>query len=91
MYYYLGWNHRFNRLVSKYHPNIWHLFDCLKKEEVIVRQQLLKMMAGGKIKQNKKVLLRQQRISTLQLRFNQKKIDLHELLEGLSLFIGTSN
>ena len=21
------WNHRFNRLVAKFHPNVWHLFD----------------------------------------------------------------
>ncbi len=24
----LGWNHRFNRLVAKYHPNVWYFFDC---------------------------------------------------------------
>jgi len=36
----LGWNHRFNRLVAKCHPNVWHFFDCLKKEEVCVRQQM---------------------------------------------------
>jgi hypothetical protein len=27
----LGWNRRFNRLVVKYHPNVWHFFDYLKR------------------------------------------------------------
>ncbi len=85
----LGWNHRFNRLVSKYHPNVWHLFDCLKREEVVVHQQILKMMAGAKKKRNKKVIIRQQAIGSLQSQFSQKKIKLSELLEGLSLLIGT--
>ena len=34
-----GWNHRFTRRVSKYHPNVWHIFDCFKREEVVCRQQ----------------------------------------------------
>ena len=87
----LGWNHRFNRLVSKYHPNVWHLFDCLKREEVVVRQQILKVMAGAKNKQNKKVVTRQQATAFLQSQFDQKKINLNELLEGLSLLMGTGN
>jgi hypothetical protein len=85
----LGWNHRFNRLVSKYHPNVGHLFDCLKREEVVVHQQILKMMAGAKKIGNKKVIIRQQAIGSLQSQFSQKKIKLSELLEGLSLLIGT--
>jgi len=68
---------------------VWHLFDCLKREEVVVRQQILKMMAGAKKTQNKKVVTRQQAITVLQSQFNQKKIKLNELLEGLSLLIGT--
>jgi hypothetical protein len=63
----------------------------LKTEEVLVRQQILKMMAGGKKSRSKKTLLQQERISTLQLQFNQKQINLDELLEGLALLIGTSN
>jgi hypothetical protein len=43
----LGWNHQFNRLVAKYHLNVWHFFDCLKKDEVCVRQQILKIMMDG--------------------------------------------
>ncbi len=68
---------------------MWHLFDCLKREEVVVQQQILKMMAGAKKKRSKKVVTRQQAIASLQSQFNQKKIKLNELLEGLSLLIGT--
>lgn len=32
----LGWNHRFNRLVNRHHPNPWHFVECLKKEEASV-------------------------------------------------------
>ncbi|CAF1125086.1 unnamed protein product [Adineta ricciae] len=85
-----GWNHRFNRLVSKYNPNVWHLFDCLKKEEVLVRQQMLKMITGEKKDKCKKVLLRQERISFIQMQFNEGQINLSELLEGLSLLIGAT-
>ncbi len=50
----LGWNHQFNRLVAKYHPNVWHFFDCLKKEEVCVRQQMQKIMMDESKQINKK-------------------------------------
>ena len=86
----LGWSHRFNRLVAKYHPNIWYLFDCIKKEEVLVRQQMLKMTMGGKQKKNQRSIFLQTDISTLRLRFDENQISLDELLQGLSLLIGTS-
>ncbi|UJR18890.1 hypothetical protein I4U23_022018 [Adineta vaga] len=85
-----GWNHKFNRLVSKFNPNVWHLFDCLKKEEVLVRQLFLKMITGQKKNRCQKVLLRQERISSLQVKFNQGQINLDELIEGLSLMIGAN-
>ncbi|CAF3904242.1 unnamed protein product [Adineta steineri] len=85
-----GWNHRFNRLVAKFHPNIWHLFDCLKKEEVLVRQQILKMIMGKNKTKCKKSAQLQQQISSLRSRFEENQISLDELLEGLSLLIGTS-
>jgi hypothetical protein len=68
----LGLNHRFNRLVTKYHPNVWHLFNCLKKEAVGVRKQLLKTKMGGKKCINKKTLALQQRIHSLETQFKHK-------------------
>lgn len=95
MYYYyfsqLGWNHRFNRLVSNCHPNIWHLIDCLKREETAVRQRILKAMTGVSIKKDKHTQAIQQRINSLHSSFATKKISLNDLIEGLSLLIGTKN
>lgn len=85
----LGWNHRFNRLVSKYHPNIWHLIACLKREEMAVRQRVLKAMTGVPIKKDKHSENLQQRINSLRLLFDAKKISLNDLIEGFSLLIGT--
>jgi hypothetical protein len=87
-FYQIGWNHRFNRLVAKYHPNVWHLFECLKKEEVAIRQQMLKMMMGATKIRNKKTIAVQQRINSLGSQFKQNKITLGVLLEGLSLLVG---
>jgi hypothetical protein len=83
-----GWNHRFNRLVAKFHPNVWHLFECLKREEVTIRQQMLKMLTGVRKTVPKKTLSHQVRIDTLRSQFDQRTIGLDEFLEGLSLLVG---
>ncbi len=81
----LGWNHRFNRLVA------WHFFDCLKKEEVCVRQQMLKIMMDGSKQINKKAAAIQERIYSLEWQFKEKQINIGGLFEGLSLLIETQN
>jgi len=86
-----GWNHRFNRLVAKYHPNVWNFFDCLKKEKVCVRQQMLKIMMDRSKQINKKAAAIQERIYSLEWQFKEKQINIGGLLEGLSLLIGTQN
>ena len=83
----LGWHNRFNRRVNRFHPNIWHLIHVLKKEEIMFRQQLLKVKAGGQKLKAKKVTAMQQRLDTLAKRFQSKGIDLEEYLEGLSLLV----
>lgn len=85
----IGWNHRFNRLVNRSRPNVWHLFDCLKKEEVCVRQQLLKMATGVQKKRDSKTIGIQHKLDILDSRFKDKKINVDRFLEGLSLVMGT--
>ncbi len=47
-------------------------------------------MMGKKKNTNKKTILLQEQISLLQAQFQQNEIGLGELLEGLSLLVGTS-
>ncbi|CAF1465829.1 unnamed protein product [Adineta ricciae] len=84
-----GWNHRFNRLVSKFHPNVWHLFQCFRTEEVSVRQAILKLSMGEKKQINKKTADFQQRLNVLQSQFDDKVITVDELFEGLTLLVAT--
>jgi hypothetical protein len=69
----LGWNRWFNRLVTKYHPNVWHFFDCLKKEEVCVRQQMQKIMMDKSNQINKKSRCYSRAIESTRLNDNLKK------------------
>ncbi|CAF2979155.1 unnamed protein product [Rotaria sp. Silwood2] len=85
------WNHRFNRLVAKFHPNVWHLFDCFRTEEVCVRQAMLKMTMGEKKQTKKKTADFQQRLDSLQSQFDDKMITIDELFEGLILLVATKN
>lgn len=85
LYFNIGRNHRFNRLVDKYHPNIWHLIECLKREEVCVRQQMLKMTMGERKKRSSKTIGTQEKIDTLESRLAEKKINVEDFLAGISL------
>jgi hypothetical protein len=77
--------------VAKYHPNVWHLFDCFKKEEICVRQKMLKMAMGREKNINKNTRDFQQRLHSLESQFNEKKITINELIDGLSLLVATKN
>ena len=87
LFFSIGWNHRFNRLVDKYHPNIWHLVECLNREAVCVRQQMLKMTMGQRKKRSSKTIGTQEKIDTLESRLAEKKINVDDFLVGISLII----
>ena len=70
---------------------MWHFIDCIKKEEVCVRKQMLKITMGEKKQINKRAAAVQERIHSLQSQFKEKEIDIGDLLQGLSLLIGTQN
>jgi hypothetical protein len=83
----IEWHHRFNRRVDKKHPNIWHLLDVLRKEEVHFQQQVLHAKSGLLKKKSKKNCIAQQQLKVLASRFEDNEIDLNEYLEALSIFV----
>ena len=87
----LGWNNHFNRLVARFHPNVWHLFDCFRMEEVCMRQKMLKMVMGKNKNTNKKTNDFHKNYESLQSRFDGKTITIDEFFEGLTLLISTKN
>jgi hypothetical protein len=62
----------------------WHFFDFVKVQEVLFRQQTLKMLTGEEREKQRKVLDLQARITALGSRFDQNRIELDELPQGLS-------
>lgn len=66
---------------------MWAFITCLQGEEVVFRQQSLKLKVGIQKKKAPKTLVMQARIDELATRFSNDDIDRTELLEGLSLLV----
>jgi hypothetical protein len=66
---------------------MWAFITCLQGEEVVFRQQSLKLKVGIQKKKAPKNLVMQARIDELATRFSNDDIDRTELLEGLSLLV----
>lgn len=45
-----GWHHRFNKLVNKHHPNVWHIFKCIVEEQSATEVLLCQISAGQCVK-----------------------------------------
>jgi hypothetical protein len=87
----IGWHNKFNNRVDKHHPNVWHLFECLQREELSFRQQLGKLNSGMQKKSNKKICITRTQIETLTKRHEEKEIDLMEFLHGLSTLVAKNS
>ena len=61
----LRWNSRFNKRILRSHPNVWAFIECLKKEEVVSRQMMLKFTNGDHKKKTKAILALEVRLKTL--------------------------
>ncbi|CAF1349619.1 unnamed protein product [Rotaria sordida] len=81
------WHNRFNNRVEKHHPNMWHFLECLKREELLFRQQLGKLNAGIPKKTSSNVCISQKQIDTLTERYEQEQITLIDFLYGLSTLV----
>ena len=80
-----GWHNRFNRAVGKHHPNIWHLLSCIRDEQATVMVTRQQIAAGHDMKiKSKKFLQMQKRIEKLYTSYNSGKIDVVQLITGIS-------
>ena len=60
---------------------------CLKKEEVVSRQMMLKFTNDDQKKKTKAILALEVRLKTLSNRFENGEIDRKQYLEALSFFV----
>ncbi len=74
-------NSRFNKRISS------KRMGCLKKEEVVSRQMMLKFTNGDQKKKTKAILALEVRLKTLSNRFENGEIDRKQYLEALSFFV----
>ena len=85
---FVGFHNRLNQRIQRSHPNIWSFIKCLQGEEARFRHMLLQINAGAKGRsKTASTSAIQQRIDTLNERYINNEIDLHELLDGLSLTV----
>ncbi|CAF2967609.1 unnamed protein product [Rotaria sp. Silwood2] len=80
------WHNRFNNRVEKYHPNVWHFFECQKPEELLFCQQLGKLNAGIQ-KKTCNICISRKQIDTLTEQYEQEQITLTDFLYGLSTLV----
>jgi hypothetical protein len=55
--------------MNKTHPNVWAFIACLQAEEVVFREQFLKLKADSQNKKARKMLAMQKQIDKLSIRF----------------------
>jgi hypothetical protein len=91
IFFHTGWHNKFNNRVDKFHPNIWHLFQCLKREELSFRQQLGKLNSGMQKNSNNKNCITRTQVQTLTKRHEGKEIDTMEFIHGLSMLIAKNS
>ncbi|CAF1165111.1 unnamed protein product [Rotaria sordida] len=85
------WHNKFNNRVEKHHPNVWHLFKCLQREELSFRQQLSKVNSGFQIGSSIRTCSIRAQIDVLNERHEQKQINLIDFLYGLSTLVAKNS
>ena len=90
--YFLGYNNRFKRRLQKAHPNVWVFINSIKNEIQTVHDLISQINSGMRPREKKaqsKVV--EQRVKELYQRFNDKKITVDNLLQGLSFYVVHQN
>ncbi|CAF4508550.1 unnamed protein product, partial [Rotaria sp. Silwood2] len=85
------WHNKFNNRVEKHHPNVWHLFKCLQREELSFHQQLSKVNSGFQIGSSRRTCSIRAQIDVLNERHEQKQINLIDFLYGLSTLVAKNS
>ena len=85
---FVGFRNHLNQRIQRSHPDIWSFIKCLQGEEARFKHMSLQINASVK-SQSKKASTSaiQQRTNTLNERYINNKIDLRELLDGLSVTV----
>jgi len=80
-----GWHNRFNRVVDKHHPNIWHLLRCIHEEQASTDVTRCQIRAGKSVlREVRKYKAMQKNIETIRNRYDVGNIDIIEYLDGIS-------
>ncbi|CAF1474881.1 unnamed protein product [Rotaria sordida] len=86
-----GWHNKFNNRGQKHHPNIWHLIECLQREELSFRHKLGRLKCGFQKKSDDKSCTTRQQIQKMAKNYEEEESTLMEFLHGLSTLIAKNS
>ncbi len=88
----VGYHNRLICSVSKYQPNNLVFIRCIQAEENKFNHLLIQMKDGLAARpQTKKTQTTQKQIDTLCIGYQNKDVNVHELLEGLSYVVAKNS
>ena len=90
-FFHTGWHNKFNHRVDKIHPNVWYIFECLERHELLFRQETGKINCGMQKKTNEVGCFIRSEIKTLTERYYEKEITLLEFIYGLSTLVAQNS
>ena len=80
-----GWHNRFNRAVSRHHPNIWHLLRTISEEQAstdVLRCQISAGQTVARVLPKYKTI--KKNVDTIRSRYRAGTIDVLQYLDGIS-------
>jgi hypothetical protein len=80
-----GWHARFNSIVSKHHPNLWHLVESLRAEQDATEVTINQVLAGNVVnRRNRRFEQVEARIKRITRRYDSGQSDVMEYIIGIS-------
>jgi hypothetical protein len=87
----IGWHNKLNNRVDKHYPNVWHLFECLQREELSFRHQLGRLKSGFQKKSLNKPCTARKQIQKMAKDYEETQSILTEFLHGLSTLVAKNS